>query len=867
MSVLLSDILDTPNGARFYRCDLHVHTQNSYDYNGTPSIEEIIEKSLEKGLDIIGITDHNFVGDIEAYVEKGKEKGLIIFPGVELSVNCVSKVIHIIALFDPETSKEDLQYVLSNVGIKPDDQGREGAYTSTTMSDVLSTIDSNNGIAIAAHVDGPKGLWSEAEHQTRIDLCNNELILAFEVNDLETFRIPEGGDYNREIPLIQSSDAHSISEIGAKITRLKMENFTIDGLKQAFVDKNSRIKMEGISELINYPKIIGMSVDGGFIDEVIYHFNSNLNCYVGGRGTGKSTSIELLRYCLDSLPDLEPYRKRRLEMIDSVLDKGIINVYVETSENNIYNIKRKFGESPLVFNSSGDLVDVKVNDMFPITVYGERELNDVSYDSTAQLRLIDSFISDLDDLIRNEKETLDDLDVNAGEIISLERTMFDLEQDLSGLSSINETLQNLKTYNFEEKLEDKKKIEEEKIILKRIFDSIEKIEDNFNENKINEYAKQIQEQSFKDINYRDYPNGTAMKSISYHFERLVKYLEKVKKEKAVYLGGIKQKIIDNNEKIVSSHIKQEGVLLKIMKELGSEAISEAAKKWSELQKRKVILEGKKKDLEISRGSLTLLKETRETLITSLLETRLKIYNKRDDEARIINEHIGKDIEISIIKNGNNDDYLSKLEELTKGSGGFQTHKEMIVKTLTPFELFHYIESQDYVGISTKCDITENSAEKILGYSNLKNNKYKIQEVLVPDLPLIKLQVGYEKKSLNALSLGQRCTTLLSLILLKIKTPLILDTPEEGLDNIYVFNTLVKALKEIKEKRQIIIATHNANIPVSGDSELIYCLKSDASKGEIKCFGSIENKIMKDAIQEVLEGGKKAFKIRMKRYGY
>ena len=865
MVTTLKDINGIPNGAKFSRCDLHIHTPSSYDYDGTPSIDEIIDKAIDEGLDVIGITDHNTIGEIDILIKKALDKGLIVFPGVEFSVNCVSKIIHVVALFDPSTSKEKIQYIISNTGIKPEEQGKEGAYTEKTMNDILTLIDENDGIAIAAHVDKSKGLWVEAEHRTRIELCNNKLISAFEVYDTDTFSIPNSLDY-RDVPIIQSSDAHSLNEIGTKITRLKLENYTIEGLKQVFVDKKSRIKLES-SEYVNYPQIVGMSVDGGFIDGIKYHYNPNLNCYIGGRGTGKSTSIELLRYCLDSLPDLEPYKKRRLDMIDQVLENGIINLYIKTSENIIYNVRRKYGEKPLCFNESGTLVDLNIKDIFPLTIYGERELNDVSYDVKAQLKLIDGFVSDLDSVLRKEKEIIDDLDRNSDEIISLEDKIFNLEEDLTELNAINEIINNLKKYEFDDKLEDKKKIEEEKNIIKRVLESLSEIKTTVSSENRYDYLEKIYDQSFKDMNYEDYPNGKILKSINYHYDRLVKYMKKNHDENVSYIEGVQTNIINNNEKLILSHIKKEEEILKIMEELESDEISDAAQKWSDMQSKKVGLKGKQKDMELAKNKLVNLKENRIIKIDELKRLRNQIYNKRDDVTKKLNDQLGSEIDISIVKNGDNEEFLEELNKLTSGSGSRKTDKEKITKKISPYELFEYIESQDYDAFSLKCGISENASEKILNFSSIKSNKYKIQQVMIPDLPLIKLQVGKEKKGIETLSLGQRCTTLLSLILMESKAPLVLDTPEEGLDNIYVFDTLVKTLKEIKEKRQIIIATHNANIPVSGDSELIFCLKSDATNGEIKCYGSVETQTMKDTIQEVLEGGKEAFKIRMKRYGY
>jgi ABC-type lipoprotein export system ATPase subunit len=142
---------------------------------------------------------------------------------------------------------------------------------------------------------------------------------------------------------------------------------------------------------------------------------------------------------------------------------------------------------------------------------------------------------------------------------------------------------------------------------------------------------------------------------------------------------------------------------------------------------------------------------------------------------------------------------------------------------------------------------------------------------VPDLPIIELQVGngeFGYKQLQTLSVGQKCTALLSIILLESSAPLLIDQPEDDLDNHFIFDQIVTTLRSAKEKRQFLIATHNANIPVSGDAELIIVMGANERKGWIEenGIGSIDTPEIKHAVEKILEGGENAFKIRKEKYG-
>jgi ABC-type cobalamin/Fe3+-siderophores transport system ATPase subunit len=129
-------------------------------------------------------------------------------------------------------------------------------------------------------------------------------------------------------------------------------------------------------------------------------------------------------------------------------------------------------------------------------------------------------------------------------------------------------------------------------------------------------------------------------------------------------------------------------------------------------------------------------------------------------------------------------------------------------------------------------------------------------------------VKYVTKNFSKLSLGQQQSILLSILLFSNRNcPLLIDQPEDNLDSEFIFKTLVKNLRKIKEHRQVIIVTHNANIAVLGDAELIIPLKSTSEKSIITDRGSIDNSETKKITCGILEGGEKAFTKRKEIYGF
>jgi hypothetical protein len=119
------------------------------------------------------------------------------------------------------------------------------------------------------------------------------------------------------------------------------------------------------------------------------------------------------------------------------------------------------------------------------------------------------------------------------------------------------------------------------------------------------------------------------------------------------------------------------------------------------------------------------------------------------------------------------------------------------------------------------------------------------------------------------SVGQRSTAVLSLLLSAGDQPLIIDQPEDDLDNQYVYSAVVGLLRRQKFTRQIVIATHNANIPVNGDAELIVALgvRGEERLGGVLAAGSIDRPEVKAQVSAIMEGSAEAFRLRRERDGY
>lgn len=205
--------------------------------------------------------------------------------------------------------------------------------------------------------------------------------------------------------------------------------------------------------------------------------------------------------------------------------------------------------------------------------------------------------------------------------------------------------------------------------------------------------------------------------------------------------------------------------------------------------------------------------------------------------------------------------LSKIYRVTeKGIRGILDYQD--------FDIFTFVDNirQGEKVLSREYSLTSSVAEKIITGFN-ENQLRKLEELQLKNEYVIELNVGGRFKTIDRLSKGQQCTAILNILLLDNKDPLIVDQPEDNLDNSFIAENLIELIRENKIKRQYIFATHNANIPVFGDAELIVAMQEKEGAGQIaeKGIGSIDDRDVKEKVVQILEGGRDAFRMRKRKY--
>ena len=386
-------------GLQWKVVDLHVHSPASTDYTDrqtTPS--SIIEKALELGLDAFAVTDHNTGEWVDNLKKAAAGRGVVVFPGVEVTVMGGERNVHILAIFDPSKGTSHVNDFLAQLEITEDKRGFTDTLANGNVNQVIDKIAQNGGVALLAHSDSTSGVMEEMRGQARISIVRNPRLLGAEITKDETAEFLKGDDpnYKRRLACFKGSDSHALQEMGRRVCYFKLGAMSIAGLKQCLYDSEVRIRTAKHPE-VEYPTILNMKISGGFFDGVCATFHPGLNSILGGKGVGKSLLVEFLRFSLDQPSDVRAIR----EDMESKLEKrlgpgGSVAVACQTPSGTVYTVTRQFDDvtNPVkVVDSTAETEYVgSVPKLFPVLVYSQNEVIDISRDTNVQRLLIDRLI-------------------------------------------------------------------------------------------------------------------------------------------------------------------------------------------------------------------------------------------------------------------------------------------------------------------------------------------------------------------------------------------------------------------------------------------------------------------------------------------
>ena len=849
--------------------------------------EAIVDAAVEARISIVALTDHNTIQGVRAAMSRGAthDGKVLVIPGVEIT----TPQGHLLVYFDPR-EVANLDRFLASLTIIDDDQDSR---TTASMHEVISRAWERGGVCVAAHIDVKKGF--ESGHPG-YDAWKKDVLCHAGLVGLE-FREPinsawfsgnepaaPGGPENRrrlfaertKVPKIRArgalarfinSDAHTLVDFAkaASVTRIKLTELNYASFISALADPEARVKIDvGLPRAV--PRIVGMDVRGGFLGDQEVHFSPNLNVFFGGRGSGKTSAVRAIAFALGKEnPESAPFDTVRL--------------FCEDADGTRYRFDRTLGGqvSGRIQSQDDKIMAGITGDVFPVEYLGQGELNDVAKQSLSNSATLQTFLDNhlqLAGLMERER------------VLTLESQ--ELATQLAPLLTIAQSRSSCEK-QIQEVQAQLKASEEGKLHLVAAFQNKLNAERSYRAALL-ETARQYR----RGVNFRnhirepremlgsagveEFSTTAAEKALAAAaavVDETNDYLTKATRQIGADLTSRADKVERALEEVDSAHKQIQDRIDAQLDRLRAENLASSLKEFERISARKSELVAKVARIDAQKAQLDELNERFEESLTELHAVRSQIEAARKNQVDIINrtfQRTFKQYTVRLVPDskGITGTFEAFIDQIMHGSRFTREQTGKLARAIEPDELASLLMKRDASGIQTLDGVGEWAAE-VLARLGTPSNVLHLRSIWKPYLPAFKVWASGGKPrevAFATLSDGQKHTILLTVALLSdSRSPLILDQPEDDLDNEFIFDTVVATLRDVKEMRQVILVTHNANIAVLGDSEQLLGMEQSDGRGRIATRGSIDESSTKEAVQKCLEGGEVALRRRAEVYGW
>ncbi|ONH62734.1 hypothetical protein A9Y58_00031 [Streptococcus parauberis] len=840
-------------GSQFRKWDLHLHSlyshsqlSNQYNINENnheERFDEFLKKLNENDIKAIGLTNYfNFSEKDYCLKRKLEEKGIVVFLNLELRLengNVKDETCDIHIIFDNLLDEKEVKCFLASMTAKVVNKRLDSISSKDDYKKAVVNFDDLvkclNDKSLNLKNRYMIGILSRGKGSSRLSSVFEDIAerCDFFIHSSDKQKnIEEDKEYlnSHGKPLLQSSDAHSFEKIGGKFSWIKAD-LNFEGLRQIMFEPSERISLgkDNPDTKLDYQVIDSIELS----DARIIYLNSSLNTVIGGRSTGKSTLTNAIAKALGNEHFVPINEKTEKGM--HVFDKDIIIHWRDGQEH-----------QDLEFLPQDYMIKIAENDIL-------------------RNNLVRSTVKSDEGNYRKIEKYEEDTRKNQNEIDNSIQEWSNLKDKLATL---------IKPEG------DKKGIEVQLQKLKEQISEQEKKSD-FSERKSEEYRKSetelkyyLNHQRLSEINIRNLNDmGSIEISLSTPIpssddtkfrESLEEYIEVLKTEvNEKWQQKIKELTDEQNEIFSENKLKVNEIWNSEIFKQGQTNISnnETLRKLIEIQKQEQL----KLDTFIKYENN---KEKIETQINEIQTKILRSYAKFGTlREKLQNEFEVKATPVEIKINFQ----PIKFEEKIKYLNGRNTTNNNFIEEF---------DKDSFRKIDNIFDALN------LSYNQGKSQNDLIKDVLSQHWYIINYNLQYDGDNFEQMSQGKKAFVVLTLILefSKDKKPVIIDQPEDSLDNRAIYNDLTNYLKEKKKERQIILVTHNPNIVVGADAENVivanqhsedspntHGIQFDYTNGSLEntytksMKYTLEKQGIREHVVEILEGGKEAFEKREKKY--
>lgn len=894
----MEDTITKIYGGKWWKTDFHVHTPASEDYgkgSDNPEYEknitpkEFLLNAMSKKLDCLVISDHNTfkwipqlrtaLKELEDNNVNGYRK-IYIFPAVELNVN---GNVHVLGIFDIDTDYEKLAGILGKVEYSDSFKA-----TKKSLSEVIEVIIKNGGIAIPAHVDGPSGMFYEelCSASTIKSALEVDGILALEMTGLE-LNHQLYIESKRKLSFVLGSDSHCLESVGKEYTWVKMGMPNIEALRLALFDEEDGVKrnkyVEGNPNNINermYIKYIEIKEAkyAGRKKPLRIEFSPWMTSIIGVRGTGKSSVIQFMRVVLNRHNDLPDDLKKEFEEFIAIpktrndlgmfIDETIIDICI-VKEGLEYFLSWHNGKLYEKFSDNEEEA-IDVQKRFPVRIFNQKQLFGMTKNANLLLQYVDSQWKS-----HEWTKEVDSKKVEYKECMISYRKMCEQKKEQNSIMvSIREIESKIKAFETETT---KKILEEQKNILieeQQIKDLYMMYDPLIR--KYVEMQECIDDVSSKTIDL-DKIDGKSLEVINKWQKSLLELNDNIKILLAKYKDSLlPYKVLFDRLECAKLKLQNQTDMEHVIEELKALGIEGIDLYPLLLQNRDKLVEQLKEYNDVDKN-LAENYNRQKIILMEYRELIRKRIHERKSVVDIWNSNSG--LRVSLITFGNFEENEKVFRNMIMKPGS--TFANEILKMDSNevycggiiYDIAHPKENKEIVDeLQNVCEKIVNVDSAIMGKSigkHLRTIFERSPEVcdemmtwIPDDKAVLELKMTNNRYvKIDAGSAGQRTSAILALLLQISDVPLIIDQPEDDLDTKNISEFVVKGINNKKKNQQIIVVTHNPNIVVNTNSEQIIHMEYGGGEINASHSGALQELEIRDAICEVMEGGREALDAR------
>lgn len=899
--------LDEYLGARWVRVDFHLHTPSVSSFR-CPSgldpnqhrekiVQQYVQKLVDENINIAAIADYNGIRE-EWFVpirDEASRQGIVVFPGAELDFQEGKYGLHIVVVFPPDI---DIQRINTAIQALDKNAGNplfdeDGCHrsiepresTEKLLSDVRRQFEA---ILIVPHPNNDKGLFTTFDAERAAGFLSGIHPDAIEnLNKKDKNRLISTGilkkDYFQRLASVEFSDPKGIEEIGSKIrsdnrkrtTYLKLSAVNdLNAIRLALHDPDVRV-CTGEAPQLNYTHLLAVEVEGsGFLGSRRLILSPELNALIGGRGVGKSAVLEVIRYALD----LEPYAptEYREGLVQHALGSGgKVSLYLEQVINSqvrrTYRIERIWGEKTRVFELNPEREvellpqDVLGDKELPL-FFGQREIYEVMRNERQRLRLLDEIIGRTSKKNQQEMHKLEEeLQRTARDLLDLERKLTEKEEIEHRLKEIEHEIEVYRREGLVEKLGGATLLAQDEERLNQMTVALNQV-DNFWHEAVDKIKVSLQ-QAQNQAKHAKSANKAILEEAADETERLLQNFDGLFQQGEVYLKQSHACLDSLMEQWKKKRQPLDEEIQRIKQGLGTQKLDpdhldELTREQTRLQREMEILQSVEKQKDEKQNQ-------RKTLLRKFREIQHQVFQAREKQAQELSERLGR-VRIHVEYKGQEDEFISSITAILQGSS---VDKKTIEKLCLVED--RVIDGQDIAEavregvekLQEEFNLTPARANQVYIWFQDQSRLFELELLFPDDQVQVFLRLDDSELPLEKLSDGQRAAAMLLLLLTQEERILIVDQPEDDLDNRFIYEDIVQILRKQKGTRQIIVATHNPNIPVLGDAELIVVLEASERKAYVREQGAVDGTPVREAVKKIMEGGERAFRRRAEKYGW